>query len=140
MITMQYAKAITPTLRSNADYVLILHNKKEGQRESLWRDFADFMTKEAFFTLMDAYTQDNEVLIVDTSDPTSKPWEVLKWFKASDPGEFLLGDDDYWASLNGSNTVPAQNYDLPIDLMQLEYANLQTRDSHQQQQQQRRHR
>jgi hypothetical protein len=115
MITTQYAKAITPTLRSNADYVLILHNKQEGQREALWRDFADFMTKEAFYTLMDAYTQDNEVLIVDTSDSTAKPWEVLKWFKASDPGEFLLGDEEYWASLNSSNTVPMQNHDIPID-------------------------
>ncbi|KAJ1626513.1 hypothetical protein T492DRAFT_878318 [Pavlovales sp. CCMP2436] len=47
MITTQYAKAITPTLRSNADHVLILHNKQEGQREALWRDFADFMTREA---------------------------------------------------------------------------------------------
>ncbi|KAJ1629639.1 hypothetical protein T492DRAFT_873122 [Pavlovales sp. CCMP2436] len=119
MITTQYAKAITPTLKSNADYVLILHNKQEGQREALWRDFADFMTKEAFYTLMDAYTQDNEVLIVDTSDSTAKPWEVLKWFKASDPGEFLLGDEEYWSSLNSSNTVPAQNFDLPIDSMQL---------------------
>ncbi|KAJ1616914.1 hypothetical protein T492DRAFT_894602 [Pavlovales sp. CCMP2436] len=138
MITTQYAKAITPTLRSNADYVLILHNKQEGQREALWRDFADFMTKEAFYTLMDAYTQDNEVLIVDTSDSTAKPWEVLKWFKASDPGEFLLGDEEYWSSLNSSNTVPAQNFDLPINSMQLVLPSMQTMDSHQQQQQARR--
>jgi hypothetical protein len=32
MITTQYAKAITPTLRSNADYVLILNDKQEAQR------------------------------------------------------------------------------------------------------------
>lgn len=43
LITTQYAKAITPTLRSNADYVLMLHNKQESQREALWRDFADFV-------------------------------------------------------------------------------------------------
>ncbi|KAJ1618982.1 hypothetical protein T492DRAFT_891135 [Pavlovales sp. CCMP2436] len=109
MITTQYAKAITPTLRSNADYVLILHNKQEGQRESLWRDFADFMTKEAFYTLMDFYTEDNEVLIVDTSDSTAKPWEVLKWFKASDPGAFMLGDEEYWAGVNGGNVIPMQS-------------------------------
>jgi hypothetical protein len=98
------------------------------------------MTKEAFFTLMDAYTQDQEVLIVDTSDSTAKPWEVLKWFKASDPGEFLLGDDDYWSSLYDSNTVPAQNHDLPIESMQLKLPDMQTMQSHQQmrQQQQRR--
>jgi hypothetical protein len=68
--------------------VLILNNKQEAQREALWRDFADFMTKEGFYTLMDAYTEDNEILIVDTSNPTAKPWEILHWFKADDPGAF----------------------------------------------------
>ncbi|KAJ1618334.1 hypothetical protein T492DRAFT_892223 [Pavlovales sp. CCMP2436] len=126
MITTQYAKAITPTLRSNADYVLILHNKQEGQREALWRDFADFMTREAFYTLMDAYTEDNEILIVDTSDPTSKPWEVLKWFKADDPGPFLLGDEDYWASVTSSSAVPLATNALPIDSMQLRMPEMPT--------------
>ncbi|KAJ1622492.1 hypothetical protein T492DRAFT_885112 [Pavlovales sp. CCMP2436] len=122
MITTQYAKA--PTLRSNADYVLILHNKQEGQRESLWRDFADFMTKEAFYTLMDFYTEDNEVLIVDTSDSTAKPWEVLKWFKASDPGAFMLGNEEYWAGVNGGNVIPMQSTELPIHSIKLQPASL----------------
>jgi len=109
MITTQYGKAITPTLRSNADYVLILNNKQEGQREALWRDFADFMTKEGFYTLMDAYTEDNEILIVDTSNPTAKPWEILHWFKADDPGEFKLGNKEYWDGTVGSQRIPNEN-------------------------------
>lgn len=56
------------------------------------------MTKEGFYTLMDAYTEDNEILIVDTSNPTAKPWEVLKWFKADDPGEFKMGNNTGTAS------------------------------------------
>jgi hypothetical protein len=113
IITTQYAKAITPTLRSNADYVFMLHNKQEGQREALWRDFADFMTKEGFCTLLDAYTEDNEILVVDTSEPTSKPWEVLHWFKADDPGAFQLGNLEYWESVNSAQTVPRASSDLP---------------------------
>jgi hypothetical protein len=109
MITTQYGKAITPTLRSNADYVLILNNKQEGQREALWRDFADFMTKEGFYTLMDAYTEDNEILIVDTSNPTAKPWEILHWFKADDPGEFKLGNKEYWDGVVGSQRIPNEH-------------------------------
>ena len=109
MITTQYAKAITPTLRSNADYVLILNNKAEGQREALWRDFCDFMTKEGFYTLMDAYTEDNEILIVDTSNPTAKPWEILHWFKADDPGAFKLGNTEYWEGVVGSERIPNEH-------------------------------
>jgi hypothetical protein len=113
LITTQYGKAITPTLRSNADYVLMLHNKQEGQREALWRDFADFMTREGFCTLLDAYTEDNEILICDTSEPTSKPWEVLHWFKADDPGAFKLGNLAYWESVNQASMVPRASSDLP---------------------------
>jgi hypothetical protein len=116
MITTQYAKAVTPTLRSNADYVLILHNKQESQRESLWRDFADFMTKEGFYTLMDAYTEDNEILVVDTSEPTAKVWEILHWFKADDPGAFLLGNDEFWESSGGGGLVPSTDAMRPLRL------------------------
>jgi hypothetical protein len=59
LITTQYGNVITSTLRSNANYVLILHNKQEGQCEALWRYFADFMTREGFCTLLGAYTEDN---------------------------------------------------------------------------------
>ena len=114
LITTQYAKAITPTLRSNADYVLMLNNKQEGQRECLWRDFCDFMTREGFFTMLDAYTEDNEILICDTSNPTAKPWEVLKWFKAADPGEFVLGSRDYWESNNNNQGVPRAEMSGPV--------------------------
>jgi hypothetical protein len=113
LITTQYAKAITPTLRSNADYVFILNNKQEGQREALWRDFCDFMTKEGFYTLMDAYTEDNHILVVDTSEPTAKPWEILHWFKASDPGKFSLGNAEYWLSAIQGKTIPRANTDMP---------------------------
>jgi hypothetical protein len=107
LITTQYGKAIT------THYVLVLHNKQEGQREALWRDFADFMTREGFCTLLDAYTEDNEILICDTSEPTSKPWEVLHWFKADDPGAFKLGNLAYWESVNQASMVPRASSDLP---------------------------
>ena len=113
LITTQYAKAITPTLRSNADYVLILNNKQEGQRECLWRDFCDFMTKEGFYTLMDAYTENNEILVVDTSEPTAKPWEILHWFKASDPGKFSLGNAEFWMSALKGRHLPRAGSDMP---------------------------
>eukprot|EP00965_Chrysotila_dentata_P087573 2890669-Pleurochrysis_carterae.AAC.1 len=97
LITTQYAKAITPTLLGNTDYCFIMKTIQQRQRESLWEDFGDFSTKDAFSQLIDAYTEDNEVLVIDTCpEHTVDPLNMLYWWKASDPGEFKMGSAEYW--------------------------------------------
>ncbi len=99
LITTQYAKAITPTLRGNTDYCFMMKCIQSKQREALWEDFADFLTKDAFGQMIDAYTEDNEVLVVDTCpEHTVNPLEMLYWWKAVDPGKFKVGSEEYWRS------------------------------------------
>ena len=76
------------------------------QRESLWEGFGDFMTKDGFYTLMDNYTEDNEVLVFDTSNNTSDPLELIMWWKAEDPGKFKMGSKEYWDSAMKDFTAP----------------------------------
>lgn len=107
LITTQYAKAITPTLRGNTDYCFIMKTIQQRQREALWEDFADFLTKDAFAQILDAYTEDNEVLVVDTCpEHTVDPLEMLYWWKAQDPGEFKMGSEEYWQSAMNDNQIP----------------------------------
>ena len=106
MITTQYAKGITPILRGNTDYVLVFKTMQGRQRECLWEDYGDFMTKDGFFTLMDEYTEDNEVLVFDTSENTSQPLEMLRWWKAQDPGKFRMGSKEYWESAKRDLALP----------------------------------
>lgn len=107
LITTQYAKAITPTLRGNTDYCVMLKCNQARQREALWEDFADFLTRDAFSQILNHYTEDNEVLIVSTCpEEGSDPLSMLKWWKAVDPGEFKMGNADYWRSAMQENTVP----------------------------------
>jgi hypothetical protein len=107
LITTQYAKAITPTLRGNTDYCFIMKCIQNRQREALYEDFADFLTKDAFCQILDAYTEDNEVLVVDTCpEHTVDPLEMLYWWKAQDPGKFKMGSTDYWQSAMNDNDVP----------------------------------
>lgn len=108
LITTQYAKAITPTLRGNTDYCFIMKTIQQKQRESLWEDFGDFLTKDAFAQILDAYTEDNEVLVIDTCpEHTMDPLEMLYWWKACDPGEFKMGSDEFWqSSQTGDNVIP----------------------------------
>ena len=107
LITTQYAKAITPTLRGNTDYCFIMKTIQQRQRESLWEDYGDFLTKDAFAQILDAYTEDNEVLVIDTCpEHTVDPLEMLYWWKAMDPGEFHMGSEEYWQSAMQDNEVP----------------------------------
>lgn len=108
LITTQYAKAITPTLRGNTDYCFIMKTIQQRQREALWEDFGDFLTKDAFAQILDAYTEDNEVLVIDTCpEHTVDPLEMLYWWKAQDPGEFKMGSEEYWeTAMTSDNPIP----------------------------------
>lgn len=118
LITTQYAKAITPTLRGNTDYCFIMKCIQQRQREALWEDFGDFLTKDAFAQILDAYTEDNEVLVIDTCpEHTVDPLEMLYWWKACDPGEYKMGSKEYWQSAMNDNTVPPEGQ--PSNIMDL---------------------
>lgn len=124
MITSQYAKAITPTLRGNTDYAFLMKCAQQRQREALWEDFADSLTKDAFAQMLDAYTEDNEVLVVDTS-PEKKvdPIELFAWWKAVDPGEFAMGSKEYWQS-----AISGEGSDIPPQEGPGSYSRLMTVD------------
>jgi hypothetical protein len=132
LITTQYAKAITPILRGNTDYCFMMKCIQSRQREALWEDFADFLTRDAFGQIIDAYTEDNEVLVVDTCpEHTVSPLDMMYWFKAVDPGNFKMGNKEYWSSAKmqpNIKGVPKQekrgnNMDLltPKDIMPSPY-------------------
>jgi hypothetical protein len=108
LITTQYAKAITPTLRGNTDYLFLFKTVQQRQKEALYEDFGSFLTKDGFYHTLDAYTEDNECLVVDTSPENHvTPDEMMSWFKAVDPGPFKMGSKEYWESAqNGGDDVP----------------------------------
>jgi len=103
LITTQYAKGISPVLRGNTDYIFIMKTLQMRQRESLWEDFGDFLTKDAFAQILDAYTEDNKTMVINTCPDTHvDPMEMMSWWKAVDPGEFKMGSKEYWESaMNG---------------------------------------
>jgi len=120
LITTQYAKAITPTLRGNTDYCFIMKTIQQRQRECLWEDFGDFLTKDAFAQILDAFTEDNEVLVIDTCpEHTVDPLQMLYWWKASDPGEFHMGSKEFWQSAMASDNPipPKQGIESATDLL-----------------------
>ena len=97
LITTQYAKSITPVLRGNTDFCFMMLTLQKMQRESLWEDYCDFLTKDAFAQIIAVYTEDNEVLVVNNCpEEAVTPLSMLSWFKAIDPGFFNIGSAKYW--------------------------------------------
>ena len=104
LITTQYAKSITPVLRGNTDYCFVMRTIQKRQLDSLWEDYAGFLTKDAWQQLVEANTYDNEVLVIDTcADVNTHYLDMLYWFKAIDPGPFLVGSPEYWAAAQSSS-------------------------------------
>jgi len=111
LITTQYAKAITPTLRGNTDYCFMMKCLQQRQLEALWEDFGSFLTKDAFAQIINAYTEDNEVLVVNTCPDTEvDPLSMLGWWKAEDPGPFQMGGPEFWRSAQlGNHMIPPRD-------------------------------
>lgn len=109
LITTQYAKAITPVLRGNTDYCFMMKCIQQRQLESLWEDFGSFLTKHAFALILEESTEDNECLVINTCpECTIDPLDMMKWWKAVDPGPFKMGSEEYWRSaiFNPVGNVP----------------------------------
>lgn len=68
LITTPDAHAITPLLRSNATYCFMCRCERGHERELLWENFADALTKAEFARLLDACTREDGALVVHT-DP-----------------------------------------------------------------------
>lgn len=119
LITTQYAKAITPTIRGNTDYCFMLKCFQKVQRECLWENFADFLTRDAFNQILEEFTKDNECLVVNTCpEGEIPPIEMMTWWKAVDPGEFKMGSKEYWeSSMQDTKVPPKPGHQSGMDLL-----------------------
>ena len=46
------------------------------------------------------------MLVFDTSNNTSDPLELIRWWKAEDPGKYKMGSKEYWDSAMKDFTAP----------------------------------
>lgn len=109
LITTQYAKGINPVLRSNTDVAVIFKCNQAMQREALAKEWGDIIAQNAFFYLLDKYTQDNHCLVIDSSKNSNNPLEVIYVYKAEEPPPFRLGSKEYWEGM----TVNGENMENP---------------------------
>ena len=97
VITMQYCLGITPTLRTNVDYVFILREPNIGNRKRLFEQYAGiFKTFEMFCQVMDQCTENYECLVIDNTSRSNNIEDMVFWYKADDHPDFKIGSSVYW--------------------------------------------
>ncbi|KAL3893469.1 MAG: hypothetical protein SGPRY_014212, partial [Prymnesium sp.] len=120
LTTTQYGKAITPTIPIVG---LLLHDQMSAEsaaRGAVGGLYADSLTKEGFAYILDAYTEDNEALVIDPHPNFINAIDALSWWKAVDPGEFKVGaNDEYWESAmtHEEAVPPTMGAESAIDMM-----------------------
>ncbi len=97
LITMQYPLGIQPALRTNVDYVFILREPYQTNRERIYKNYgAAFPSFEFFCQVMDQCTQNYECLVINNNTQSSKLDDCVFWYKAEMHGDFRLGAPEFW--------------------------------------------
>jgi hypothetical protein len=103
ILTMQYAHAIPPALRSNIDYVFIFNEQSLKNRRRIYEDYAAMIPSfDHFCNILDACTQNYECLVVKTTGNSSDLRDNVFWYKAKSHENFRVGHYKFWKYHNSN--------------------------------------
>lgn len=97
VLTMQYALAIPPALRSNIDYVFIFNEQSMKNRRKIFEDYgACIPSFDHFCNILDACTQNYECLVIKTTGNSTDLRDNIFWYKAKSHDNFRVGHYKFW--------------------------------------------
>jgi hypothetical protein len=119
LITMQYPLGIPPNLRSNVDYVFILRENKQSNRQRIYQNYASiFPSFEMFNTVMDSCTENYECLVIAANSQSNKLQDQVFWYKADiNCGNFKFGAKEFWEN-NDADDSSDEDDDELFDISQ----------------------
>jgi len=97
ILTMQYALAIPPALRSNIDYVFVFNEQSLKNRRKIYDDYAAMIPSfDHFCNILDACTQNHECLVIKASGNSTDIRDSVFWYKAKPHENFRVGHYKFW--------------------------------------------
>jgi len=97
IITCQYPLGITPSMRTNIDYVFILREPYLSNKKRIYENYASmFPTFESFVSVMDQTTENYECLVINNNTKSNKLQDQVFWYKAETRPDFKLGSKEFW--------------------------------------------
>lgn len=116
-VNVQYANALLPVIKDNADIAIIFRQMSNRQKKALWLDYGDVLNEWEFeyllrtYTGIDESTEDRDVLIVDTtsmSEEVSKNFFKYQVSKIPEEQILPLGHVNYWVKAKEKAEKDAQ--------------------------------
>lgn len=97
MLTIQYCMGLDIALRGNAGYVFVCREPIISYRRKIYESFVGMLpTFSVFERVMDACTQNYELLVLDRTCKSTNPNDVLFWYKAAVSYAFRIGSEKLW--------------------------------------------
>ena len=98
LVTAQYvADSGPPEIRANCDYVFVLRENIQQNRERLWKMFFGiFPTLESFNEALTACTENYQCLVLDNTSKSNKIEDCVFWYKAKVRNNFRMGSPLLW--------------------------------------------
>lgn len=106
MLTAQYCMDLPPALRANIDFVFILQDHIQRNKDRLYQCYAGVFSNYAdFLAVLEKYTSGYGCIVIDNTARSNKVDDVVFWYRADkDPGDFRVGGDHYWGFGCGSDS------------------------------------
>lgn len=98
IIAMQYCMDMSPDLRSQVDYVMVMRDNIMSNRMKLYKFFFGvFPTFGEFASTMDACTENHECLLIDNTQKSNQITDIIFWYRAdTNLPPFRLSSKKYW--------------------------------------------
>ena len=96
-VSAQFAGDIPTYARANVDVLFLCRETVISNRKRLWEQFFGMLTWPQFQKLMDATTEDYEVLVIDNTVQSNDPEKAIFWYKACPTlPPFKVGCKAFW--------------------------------------------
>jgi hypothetical protein len=92
----QYPLALQPALRGQVDVCCMLSEPNIGNKRRLWENFGGCLSFDAFGQVLDACTNNREMLVIHNSSLSNTVTDRLYWYRASAHDTLKIGLPEYW--------------------------------------------
>ncbi len=102
IIQTQYLKYINDDLIKNTDYLFIMKEPQEVNRRKIYEQFQEYLGIQysVFMSLMNDYTEDYNILVLDIKNKSNRLEDKLYWYKSSIHNNFKICSEDSWKYSN----------------------------------------
>ena len=97
LLCINYSMGLTPTMRSNVDYVFLFAEEEIGNMKRLYENYGGiFPSFRMFKETLDQCTEDFGCMVIDKRSRSKVLTDRVFHFKAQDPGPFKYGKKEFW--------------------------------------------